>query len=131
MGRREDVMAMNKRAGEEQGEAYRAAHYFCRMSVFKIRPVVDLIRGLDAGEAREVLRYTKKRAALYVDRVLLSALSNAQQMGADVEDLVVSKITADGGPMFKRWKAGPHGRGRPILRRRAHIEVVLTPRATA
>lgn len=109
------------------GEAptFRSAHYNCRMSPFKIRPVVDLIRGLDAGEAREVLKYTKKRAAYYVDRVLLSAMANAEQAGADVESLVVSKATADEGPMLKRFKAGPHGRARPILKRRAHIEVVL------
>jgi large subunit ribosomal protein L22 len=110
---------------------YRAAHYYCRMSVHKVRPVVDLIRGLDASEAREVLRYTKKRAALYVDRVLLSAMANAEQSGANVQGLMIAKATADGGPTLKRWKAGPHGRVRPILRRRSHIEVVLRPRRSA
>lgn len=107
---------------------YRAAHYECRMSAFKIRPVIDLIRGLDAGEAREVLKYSKRRAALFIDRVLLSAMTNAQQAGADVEELVVAKAVADEGPTLKRWKAGPHGRVRPILKRRAHIEIELSPR---
>ena len=104
---------------------YRAAHYGCRMSAFKIRPVVDLIRGLDASEAREVLKYTKKRAALFVDRVLLSAMYNAQQAGVDVRDLTITKAIADEGTTLKRWKAGPHGRTRPILRRRAHVEIEL------
>jgi large subunit ribosomal protein L22 len=108
--------------------SFRAAHRNCRMSVYKIRPVIDLIRGLDAGEAREVLRFTKKRAALYIDRVLLSAMANAQQAGADVQDLVVAEAMADGAPHIKRFKAGPHGRARPILRRRGHIEIVLRPR---
>jgi len=112
----------------EGPQEFRAAHRNCRMSVFKIRRVIDLIRGLDVGEAREVLRFTKKRAALYVDRVLLSAMSNAEAAGADVQDLVVAEAFADGAPHIKRWKAGPHGRARPILRRRGHIEIVLRPR---
>ena len=112
-------------ASEARNEQYRAAHYFCKMSPYKIRPVVDLIRGLSASEAREVLRYVKKRAALYIDRVLLSAMTNAEQAGAEVENLYVARVIADTGPTLKRWKAGPHGRTRPILRRRAHIEIVL------
>ena len=119
---------MAKKKQTDVAPGYRALHRQCRMSVHKIRPVIDLIRGLDAGEAREVLKYTKKRAALYIDRVLLSAMANAQQAGADVQDLVVAKATADGGPMMKRYKAGPHGRARPILKRRGHIEIVLKPR---
>ncbi len=112
-------------ARTSEAPTFRSAHRYCRMSPFKIRPGADLIRGLDAGEAREVLKYTKKRAAYFLDRVLLSAMTNAEQAGADVESLVVLKATADEGPTLKRWKAGPHGRVRPILKRRAHIEVVL------
>jgi large subunit ribosomal protein L22 len=124
---------MAKRGGKkadkaDEDERYCAAHYYCPMSPYKIRLVVDLIRGLNANEARETLRYTKKRAALYVDRVLLSAIANAERVGADVQELYVAKVVADGGPMLKRWKAGPHGRTRPILRRRAHIEIVLKPK---
>ena len=111
--------------GEAEGPTFRAAHYHCRMSAFKVRPVVDLVRGLTAGEARDVLRHSKKRAALFVDRVILSAMANAEQAGADVEQLVVSRAVADEGPTIKRWKAGPHGRVRPILKRRAHIEIEL------
>jgi len=119
---------MAKKKQVDSRPAYRAAHKQCRMSVYKVRPVIDLIRGMDAGQAREVLKFTKKRAALYIDRALLSAMANAQQAGADVQDLVVAEATADGGPQFKRWKAGPHGRARPILKRRSHIEIVLKPR---
>jgi len=118
-------MAKRGRKRAAESTKYRAAHYGCRMSAFKIRPVVDLIRGLDAGEAREVLKYTKKRAALFVDRVLLSAMYNAQQAGVDTRDLTVTKAVADEGTTLRRWKAGPHGRVRPILRRRAHVEIEL------
>lgn len=121
-------MAKRGRRTAAEAPKYRAAHYGCRMSAFKIRPVVDLIRGLDAGEAREVLKYTKKRAALYVDRVLLSAMHNAQQAGVDIRDLTVTKAVADEGTTLRRWKAGPHGRVRPILRRRAHVEIELEAR---
>jgi large subunit ribosomal protein L22 len=122
-------VAKRGNAAETGGPMYRAAHYFCRMSAFKIRPVIDMIRGLDASEAREALKYSKRRGALFVDRVLLSAMSNAEQAGADVEDLVVARVVADEGPTLKRWRAGPHGRVRPILKRRAHIEIELRPRA--
>lgn len=111
--------------GGAGSQKFRAAHYHCRMSAFKVRPVVDLVRGLMADEARDVLRHTKKRAAYFVDRVILSAMSNAEQAGADVEQLVISKAVADEGVTLKRWKAGPHGRVRPILKRRAHIEIEL------
>ncbi len=114
-----------RRATLPEAPTYRAAHRFCRMSAFKIRPVIDMIRGLTAGEAREALKYSKRRGALFVDRVLLSAMANAEQAGADVQDLVVTKALADEGPTLKRWKAGPHGRTRPILKRRAHIEIEL------
>jgi large subunit ribosomal protein L22 len=124
-------MARRGRKKADEGERYRAAHYGCRMSAHKVRLVVDLIRGLDASAARETLRYTKKRAAQYVDRVLLSAMANAEQAGADVQDLYVAKAAADEGQVLKRWKAGSHGRVRPILRRRSHIEVVLRPRASS
>ena len=121
-------MAKRRRDPGPERPRFRAAHYHCRMSAFKVRPVVDLIRGLDASEAREVLKYTKKRAALYVDRVLLSAMHNAQQAGVDVRDLTVAKAVADEGQTLKRWKAGPHGRVRPILRRRSHVEIELEVR---
>jgi large subunit ribosomal protein L22 len=115
------------RADDEDAPHYRAAHRRCPMSAHKIRPVLALIRGLDPGEARDVLKFVKKRAAYYVDRVLLSAMANAEQMGGDVEELCVAKAVADEGTTLKRWKAGPHGRVRPILRRRAHIEIELGP----
>ena len=121
-------MAKRGKTTAADDKQYRAVHYYCQMSPQKIRLVVDLIRGLDASEARETLRYTKKRAALYIDRVLLSAMSNAEQAGADVQDLYVAKAVADTGPVLKRWKYGARGRMKPILHRRAHIEVVLRAR---
>ena len=101
-----------------------------RMAPQKVRLVVDQIRGHKVERAREILRYSSKRAAYYLDRVLLSALGNADVKSegrASPEDLIVTECYADEGPRLKRFLAGPMGRARPILRRMSHITVVLGP----
>jgi len=103
-----------------------------RVAPQKARLVVDQIRGQKVERAREILRYSRKRAAYYLDRVLLSALGNADVKSdgqASAEDLVVAECYADEGSRLKRFLAGPHGRARPILRRLSHITVVLGPAA--
>ena len=105
-----------------------------RIAPQKIRLVVDQIRGRSVERAREILRYSGKRAAYYLDRVLLSALGNADVKSegkASPEDLIVAECYADEGPRLKRFLAGPMGRARPILRRMAHITVVLGPEKEA
>jgi large subunit ribosomal protein L22 len=102
-----------------------------RIAPQKVRLVVDQIRGQNVERAREILRYSSKRAAYYLDRVLLSALGNADSKSegqADATDLYVAEAYADEGPRLKRFLAGDRGRARPILRRMAHITVVLGPR---
>ena len=102
-----------------------------RIAPQKVRLVVDQIRGQNVERAREILRYSSKRAAYYLDRVLLSALGNADSKSegeADANDLFVAEVYADEGPRLKRFLAGDRGRARPILRRMAHITVVLGPR---
>lgn len=104
-----------------------------RIAPQKVRLVVDQIRGQNVERAREILRYSSKRAAYYLDRVLLSALGNADSKSegqADATDLYVAEAYADEGPRLKRFLAGDRGRARPILRRMAHITVVLGPRQT-
>ena len=99
-----------------------------RVAPNKVRLVIDLIRGEPVERAREILRYTPKRAAYMVDRVLLSALGNADaksQGALTAEELYVCDAYCDEGPRLKRHKAGPMGRARPIIRRMAHITVVL------
>ena len=99
-----------------------------RVAPQKVRLVVDQIRGQPVERAREILRYSRKRAAYYLDRVLLSALGNADARSdgkVSAENLVVSDCYADEGSRLKRFLAGPMGRARPILRRMSHITVVL------
>lgn len=102
-----------------------------RIAPQKVRLVVDQIRNQKVDRAREILRYSGKRAAYYLDRVLLSALGNADVKSegrVSAEDLVVAECYADEGPRLKRFLAGPMGRARPILRRMSHITVVLGPK---
>jgi large subunit ribosomal protein L22 len=106
---------------------YRASHQRASTSVKKSRPVIDMIRGKRVAEARDILRYTPKRAAYYIDRVLLSAIANAEHTGqVDVDDLVVWRCWIDEGPARAgRWKFAAHGRVRPIRKRTSHISVEL------
>jgi large subunit ribosomal protein L22 len=97
-----------------------------RISAQKARLVADLVRGLPVGKASDVLNYTNKKAALMVRKVLLSAVANAENnLGADVDELVVSRIFVDEGPILKRMHARAKGRGSRISKRTSHITVVV------
>ncbi|MFH0938611.1 MAG: 50S ribosomal protein L22 [Planctomycetota bacterium] len=102
-----------------------------RIAPQKVRLVMDQIRGQKVDRAREILRFSSKRAAYYLDRVLISALGNADAQSegrVSAENLFVVEAYADEGMRLKRFLAGPHGRARPILRRMSHLTVVLGPR---
>ncbi len=99
------------------------------LSPFKVRLVIDLVRGRKADEALQILRHLPQAAAKPVAQVIRSAIANAEEnFGLNREDLYIARITADGGPMLKRYKAGARGRAKPILRRSSHITVVLQER---
>jgi large subunit ribosomal protein L22 len=91
--------------------------------------VIDLVRGKDAVEALENLRFVQKRAALPVRKLLASAVSNAEEnFGVSRDDLYVATIYADEAPT-RRWRRfGARGRFKPILRRTSHVTVVLRER---
>lgn len=107
---------------------YKASHQGARGSAKKLRLVIDMIRGKRVPAARDVLRYTPKRAAYFIDRVLQSAIANAENTGqVDVDDLVVHRAWVDEGPTrMGRWKFAAHGRVRPIMKRSSHIHVELS-----
>ena len=97
-----------------------------RISAQKVRLVADLVRGLPVGRASDVLQFTNKKAAHLVRKVLLSAVANAENnLGADVDELKVSRIFVDEGPAMKRMFARAQGRGSRILKRTSHITVVV------
>ena len=108
---------------------FRAQLRFLPLSAQKVRLVVDLVRGKDAVEALETLRFVQKRAALPVRKLLASAVSNAEEnFGISRDDLYVATIFADEAPT-RRWRRfGARGRFKPILRRTSHIPLVLRER---
>ena len=108
---------------------YRAIHRDARMSQRKVKLIVDLIRGRDVDEARLALRFSRKRAAYLVDRVLKSAIHNADQTGdVDVDRLYICGATVDRASAYRRWRPGAHGRTKPYQRRNCHIRVVVKER---
>jgi large subunit ribosomal protein L22 len=106
--------------------AYEATHRFARISARKVRPLADLIRGKFADEALEILRFQPHRGARMLEKVLKSAMANAEDRRAqDLKDLVVVDARVDGGPMVKRMQ--PHARGMAsvIKKRFSHIRVAV------
>lgn len=99
---------------------------FVRTSARKIRYVIDLIRGKDIPAAFAILANLNKRAASYVNKVLKSAVANAKKVpNIKEENLYIAKIVADGGPMWKRYRAAAMGRATMIRKRTSHIYVEL------
>jgi len=106
--------------------AYVAKYRFARISARKVRPLADLIRGKLADEALNILRFQPHRGARMLEKVLHSALANAEdRRAANLHHLMVTDVRVDGGPMFKRMR--PHARGMAsVLKKRfSHIHVAL------
>ena len=100
---------------------------YIRMSPQKVRLVVDLIRGRRVSDALTILRMTNKRAALQVEKVLRSAVANAEDTSeVDVDDLVVTKAHVNEGQRLKRLRPAPMGRAFRYFHRLAHIVVTVS-----
>lgn len=100
------------------------------MSARKMRLVVDNIRGKDVNEALGILRFTKKEAAEWVEKLLLSAIANWEDKldgreNADDYKLYIKKALVDEGTMLKRFRPAPHGRAHRIRKRTNHVTLVL------
>ena len=111
--------------------AYQASHKYARISSRMVRPLANLVRGKFADEALEILRYQPHRGARMLEKVILSAVGNAQDTeqnsgeSYNVTELVVVDARIDGGPMFKRFQPRSRGQAFTILKRTSHISVVL------
>jgi large subunit ribosomal protein L22 len=102
---------------------------FVRVAPRKARLVVDLIRGHQVGEAFNILKFTPRSASRVVEKVLKSAVANAENLEiGDPDDLWVTRVTVDGGPVLKRFRARSMGRANPIKKRTSHITVVVAPK---
>jgi large subunit ribosomal protein L22 len=106
--------------------AYEAVHRFAKISPRKVRPLADLIRGQLADDALDILRYQPHRGARMLEKVLRSALANAEDRRAtNLHDLFVVDVRVDGGPMFKRMQPKARGMASIIKKRMSHIRVAL------
>jgi large subunit ribosomal protein L22 len=97
------------------------------MSAFKVRPVLDLIRGRDLDQAQDILRFSERDAARVVAKLLASAVANAENNDLQsADELYVSACYADEATTMKRWRPRARGRATRIRKRTCHITVVVT-----
>lgn len=110
----------------------RAQLRYLSISAQKVRLVVDTVRGKDAVQAMEILRFMPQMAAQPVAKLLASAVANAEEnFGVSRDNLYVAKIFADEAPTRKWRRFGARGRFKPLLRRSSHVTVVLHEREAA
>ena len=105
----------------------------CPMSARKMRLVVDTIRGKSVDDALNILRFTKKEAGEWVEKLVLSAISNWEAkndmlLNAEDYDLYISKAMVDEGTMLKRYRPAPHGRAHRIRKRMNHVTLCVENR---
>src|SRR5437868_15199223 len=113
----------------EETASFRARGRYIRVSAYKVREVLDLIRGLDAERARETLRLSERDAATVVGKALNSAIANAEhhhEHPVDGDELYVSACYADEGPTLKRWRPRARGRATRIRKRTCHVTVIVS-----
>ena len=104
----------------------RATMKYVRTSPRKMRRVVDLIRGQHVEEARRILRFSGLGASHDVEKLLNSAIANAEQNpGVIAENLVVERGWVDDGPTLKRYRPRAYGRATRIRRRTSHVTLVV------
>lgn len=127
MGARKRIMA--DRMKEERKSSAFAKLNDCPSSPRKMRLVADIIRGKDAFSALNILKFTRKHAAVPMEKLLRSAISNwqAKNSGTDISEsnIIVKDIRVDGGTTLKRISAAPQGRAHRIRKRSNHVTIIL------
>ena len=112
----------------------RAIQRTARQSPYKMRLVIDQIRGLGVNEALALLKFSKKHAAKQIEKVLASAVANAEHAARlsddslDVDSLFVKHAVINEGPKLKRFMPAAMGRATPIQKRTSHVEIVVAER---
>ena len=121
-------MARPRTPVEEERQEVRAQAKWLRIAPRKARLVVEHIRGRTVPEARTVLAFTPRAAAREIEKVLASAVANAEaNHGLDGDDLVVAAAYVDEGPTIKRWRARARGRVSRIKKHTCHVTIRLVP----
>ncbi len=104
----------------------RATSKYVRTSPRKMRRTVDMIRGQHVGEARRILRLSTLGASRDVEKLLNSAVANAEQRpGVIAENLMVSRAWVDEGPTLRRYRPRAYGRATRVRKRTSHVTVVV------
>jgi large subunit ribosomal protein L22 len=109
----------------------RAVQRMTRQSPYKMRLVIDQIRGKSVNEALAILKFSKKHAAKQIEKVLQSAVANAEYRAresndmVDVDALVITRAVINEGPKLKRFTPAAMGRATPIQKRTSHVEIIV------
>jgi large subunit ribosomal protein L22 len=109
----------------------RAIQRTTRQSPYKMRLVIDQIRGMGVNDALALLQFSKKHAAKQISKVLKSAVANAEQAARatnaslDVDQLYVKLAIINEGPKLKRWVPAAMGRATPVHKRTSHVEIIV------
>jgi large subunit ribosomal protein L22 len=125
-----------RHAAEKKGVSS-AIQRTTRQSPYKMRLVIDQIRGKDVNEALGLLRFSKKHAAVQIAKVLNSAVANAEfksregSESVDVDTLYIKHAVVNEGPALRRFMPAAQGRATPIRKRTSHVEIVLDAREVA
>ena len=125
-----------RHAAERKGVSH-ATQRTTRQSPYKMRLVIDQIRGKDVNEALGLLRFSKKHAAKQIEKVLNSAVANAEfkaregNDSIDVDTLYISHAIVNEGPALRRFMPAAQGRATPIRKRTSHVEIILDAREAA
>jgi large subunit ribosomal protein L22 len=112
----------------------RAIQRTARQSPYKMRLVIDQVRGQSVNDALALLAFSKKHAAKQIEKVVRSAVANAenaarsQNATLDVDDLFIKLAVINEGPKLKRWTPAAMGRATPVLKRTSHVEIVVAER---
>ena len=116
---------VSTKTNERPGTRARAS--YVRSSAYKAREVLDLIRGKSCADAQDILAFSERDVAQPINKVLGSALANAEHNdGLDIDELYVSACYADEGPTLKRWRPRARGRATRIRKRTCHITVIVS-----
>ena len=109
----------------------RAIQRTTRQSPYKMRLVIDRIRGLGVNDALALLQFSKKHAAKQISKVVKSAVANAEQAARatnaslDVDQLYIKTALVNEGPKLKRWVPAAMGRATPVHKRTSHVEIIV------
>lgn len=105
----------------------KAVTKYVRISPQKVRSLIGAIRGKPVEAALEVLKFMPQKSAKILAKTIQSAAANADQMpDIEIDNLIIDNITADEGPVLKRFRARARGRGTRIIKRTSHVTVILS-----